>query len=171
MIGGMEARQIPDTRPGGSAITAILLLLVSMVVLGGCGEKSAQSLFDRGARELQDGSYDEAIATYRKGLELEPGSAVGHNLLGMAYRRKYNTIRATEWKEKEIEAFRKAVASDSTYWPAQINLGATLYYLGSKSEAAVHFQRALELHPENPEREQLERFIREGGGEVPGLDE
>jgi tetratricopeptide (TPR) repeat protein len=152
-------------------MAVLSLVLISVVILIGCGEKSAQAFFDRGARELQDGNSDEAIATYLKGLELEPGSAVGYNLLGMAYRTKYNTLRATEWKEKEIEAFRKAVASDSTYWPAQINLGATLYYLGSKGEAAVHFRRALELHPENPERELLEQFVREGGGEAPGSND
>ena len=92
---------------------------------------------------------------------------MGFNLLGMAYRMKYNTLRAAEWKEKEIGAFRKAVAADSTYEPAHINLGATLYYLGNKTEAAPHFRRALELNPDNPEREQLEQFILEGGEETP----
>lgn len=141
-------------------------LVVTAMIGSGCGEETAQSLFDRGTGEFQDGNYDQAILNYQKGLELEPGSAVGFNLLGMAYRMKYNTLRAAQWKEKEIDAFRKAVAADSTYEPAHINLGATLYYLGNKTESAPHFRRALELNPDNPERKQLEQFIREGGGEV-----
>jgi tetratricopeptide (TPR) repeat protein len=83
----------------------------------------------------------------------------------MAYRMQYNTVRAAEWKDKEIDAFRAAVDCDPTYWPAYINLGATLYYMGRKEEAAPYFETALELHPENPERAQLEGFIAEGEAE------
>jgi len=132
----------------------------------GCGKAhSAQSYLDEGAEQFQDGKYDRAIAAYEKGLEMEPRSAVGYNLLGMAYRMQYNTVRAAEWKEKEIEAFRTAVDCDTTYWPAYINLGASLYYMGRKEEAAPFFETALVLHPENPERAQLEGFIAEGKAE------
>jgi len=132
----------------------------------GCGGgQSAQSYFNEGAEQVQDGNYERAIAAYEKGLEMEPRSAIGHNLLGMAYRMQYNTVRAAEWKEKEIEAFLAAVDCDATYWPAYINLGATLYYLGRKEEAAPYFTRALELFPDNPERSQLEGFIAEGEAE------
>jgi tetratricopeptide (TPR) repeat protein len=142
-------------------------LIVTGMIGSGCGEENAQAFFDRGAGEFKDGDYDQAILHFQKGLELQPGSAVGLNLLGMAYQKKYNTLRAAEWKEKEIDAFRKAVAADSTYEPAFINLGATLFYLGNKTEAAPYFRRALELNPDNPEREQLEQFILEGGEEAP----
>ena len=142
-------------------------LILTAMIGGGCGEESAQSLFDRGAGEFQDGNYDQAILHYQKGLELEPGLAEGFYLLGLAYRMKYNTLRAAQWKEMEIDAFRKAVAADSTHELAHINLAATLYYLGDKKEAAHYFRRALELNPDNPERKQLEQFIREGGEEVP----
>jgi tetratricopeptide (TPR) repeat protein len=147
------------------------ILMLGFLFLGmvlGCGEKTAQDHFDAGAAAFQDEDYDEAIGDYERGLAIEPTSAVGHNLLGMAYRMKYNTLRSEAWKEKEIAAFRLAVAADSTYWPAHINLGASLYYLGEKREAAVHFAKALHLNPENPERAELEAFIREGGGVIPG---
>jgi tetratricopeptide (TPR) repeat protein len=141
-------------------------LVVTAMMASGCGKETAQALFDRGAEELKDGEYDQAILHFEKGLELEPGAAAGFNLLGMAYRMKYNTLRAAEWKEKEIDAFRQALAADSTYEAAHIQLGATLYYLGNKTEAAHHFRRALELNPDNPERDQLEQFIEEGGEEA-----
>jgi len=140
--------------------------LAGVLFATGCGKgQSAQSYFDEGAEQFQDGHYEQAVAAYEKGLEMEPRSAVGHNLLGMAYRMQYNTVRAAEWKEKEIEAFRTAVDCDTTYWPAYINLGATLYYLGRKEEAAPYFRTALDLYPENPERAQLEGFIAEGEAE------
>ena len=137
-------------------------MVLLLALLGCSGGQSAQSYFDLGAERFQNKEYDEAIAAYRKGLELEPTSAVGHNLLGMAYRWKYNTLGVVEWKEREIEAFRQAVVCDSLYAPAHINLGASLYYTGKKAEAAPFFERALSIYPDNPERGQLEQFIREG---------
>ena len=151
-----------------AALAGAMLLAVSW--LAGCrggDDTGAARFFEAGAKKYEAGKYDEAVADYERGLAVEPNSAVGYNLLGMAYRMKYNTLRASEWKEKEIEAFTRAVAADSTYWPARINLGATLYFLGEKERAAEQFRRALELHPDNPEREELERFIREGGMEPP----
>ncbi len=146
-------------------------VLVLGAALAGCRtEGGAQQFFDAGARAYQKKDYDDAIAAYRKGLLREPGSAVGYNLLGMAYRMKYNTVRSNDWKEKEVLAFRQSVAADSTFWPAYINLGVTLYYLGKKDEAAPYFRRALELNPRNPERTQIETFIQDGSGTVPEAD-
>ena len=140
------------------------VLLVLLGLLAGChqGPKRAQVFFEEGGRHYAAGDYDRAIAAYRRGLELEPRSAVGLNLVGMAYRMKYNTLRDLDWKEKELAAFREAAAADSTFWPAMINLGATLYYLDRKAEAAELFRKALRLNPENPEREVLEGMIAEG---------
>ena len=144
------------------------MVIAVMLVMTGCQDKGAMAFFEQGDSEFRDGKWDEAIASYQSGLEIEPNSAVGFNLLGKAYRMKYNSVRATEWKKKEIEAFRRAIAADSTFWQAKINLGATYYYIGKKAEAAPLFREALELYPDNPEREQLEQFIREGGGRLPG---
>jgi tetratricopeptide (TPR) repeat protein len=155
----------------GRTAVAIGLVVSTAMGLAGChggSAKSAQKYFDQGAKHFQNKDYDDAIAAYLKGIQLEPTSAVGYNLLGMAYRWKYNVVRASVWKEKEIDAFRKAVAADSTFYPAYINLGATLYYMGQKSEAAPYFERALVLYPGNPERQTLEKMIREGGGTPPG---
>ena len=105
----------------------------------------------------------------RKGLAVEPRSAVGLNLLGMAYREKYNRLRESKWKDAEVEAFRSAVAADSTYWPALVNLGASLYYLGQVQEAAGYFRKALVIYPENPQRGEIEEFIREAGEIVPDV--
>lgn len=136
----------------------------------GCGAKSAQDYFRKGEQLATAGKLDDAIEAYQTGLEMEPGSAMGYNLLGMAYRLKYNALRSTQWKQKEIAAFEQAELADSTFWPAYVNLGATLYYMGNAHDAAPHFIRALTLYPQNPEREKLEAMIREGQGEPPAPD-
>jgi tetratricopeptide (TPR) repeat protein len=141
----------------------VLLLLA----LPGCRDKTAQDHFRKGEQLVTAGKLDEAIAAYEEGLDLEPKSAMGYNLLGMAYRLKYNALRSSEWKEMEIDAFQRAEEADSTFWPAFVNLGATLYYMGQREEAAPHFVHALALYPQNPEREQLEAMIREGSGVPP----
>ncbi len=162
---------LPDRRRSraASGVAVWLPALLLALALAACAKSAlkAQSHFDEGARQFQTGDYDAAIAAYQRGLALEPRSAVGQNLLGMAYRFKYNAVRDSQYKDKEIAAFEAAVAADSTFAPALINLGATLYYLGRKAEAAQHFRRALEVNPDNAERLELEGFIREGGLEPP----
>lgn len=148
--------------PRAPAPFRIATALVLVVVFAGCGRESARTWFDRGAQYFEKGEYAEAVAAYEAGLSLEPGSAVGHNLLGMACRMQYNTLRDPLWKEREITAFRRSVEADSTFWPAYINLGATLYWQGKPQEAAPYLRRALEIFPGNPEREQLEGFISDG---------
>jgi tetratricopeptide (TPR) repeat protein len=113
---------------------------------------------------MNQGELDQAIEAYQEGLRLEPESAVGRNLLGMAYRMKFNQERDLRWKELELDAFREAVAVDSTYWPACINLGATLYFQGDHEEASRWFRRALEINPDNPERDRIEGMIEDSAG-------
>jgi len=143
-------------------LAAALILLFAAGPAGCAKEPDAQELLARGVEHYQEGDFDAAIESFRAVLAAEPGSAAGYNHLGMAYRMKYNILRDLEWKERETEAFRSSVGADSTYWPAHVNLGATLYYLGKKDEAAPFFRKALELFPDNPEREQLEAMIAEG---------
>lgn len=143
------------------------MALLALGLLLGCGGgKDAVTYFEEGAALAEKGEYDAAIEAYQAGLDKEPGSAVGINLLGMAYRWKYNQTADMIWKDMEIETFQKAVAADSTYLPAIINLGATYYYLDRKAEAAPLFRKALEIDPQNPERKQLEEFIKQGEPEA-----
>lgn len=145
--------------------------LCCLIVLGllGCGGdkpankgKQAQSLVEQGTVKLQKQDYDAAIASFKKAVEMEPKSAVAYNMLGMAYRFKYNQVRNQELKNQEIAAFQKAIEADPNYWVALINLGATYYYQGEKAKAAPLFKKALELNPQHPEKEQLQSMIAEG---------
>lgn len=134
-------------------------VLVLAVLAGGCGGNRAESHFAAGDRHFKEKEYEAAAQDYRAGLDLNPASAAAWNRLGMACRLQFNASRESEWKDQEIEAFRHAVVVDSTYWAAYVNLGATLYYLGQKSDAAPYIRRSLELYPENPDRAALEALL------------
>lgn len=128
----------------------------------GLAQNQLQQLLEQGALQMQNQQFDEAIATFQKALKEEPQSAVTYNLLGMAYRFKFNQVRNQELKKQEIEAFKKAVDIDPTYWVALINLGATYYYMGEKAKAAPLFKKALSLNPNHPEKAEFEKMIKEG---------
>jgi tetratricopeptide (TPR) repeat protein len=124
-------------------------------------QKNAQVYFEEGAKLLEQGEIDKAIASYTQGLNIEPRSEVGHNLLGMAYRFKFNATHDPQYRELEIESFENALEINPDYVFALVNLGATYYYSGRKEKAAELFTRALEVYPEHPEAEMLKKMIEE----------
>ena len=138
------------------------LVLVLLATLAGCGGESAEKYLEEGVKNFQDQNYDAAIASYEKAIKLEPKAAAAYNLLGMAYRFKYNQLGQPELREKEIAAFKKAAELDPRFWMAMINLGATYYALGDKVQAAVWLKKALEINPNHPEKTQIEEMIAEG---------
>ena len=134
------------------------MALVWALSIVGCG-RSPESHFARGDEYFEQEQYAEAVNEYKAGLSLEPRSAPAWNRLGMTYRLMYNEARTSNWKKLELDAFQRAVAADSTYWPALVNLGATLYYLGEKAEGSAYIRRSLVVHPENPDRRALEALL------------
>jgi superkiller protein 3 len=143
-------------------LKAMLAILVLLALIGCGGGDSAEKYLQQGVSHFQKQEYDLAIQSYRKALELEPKSAVAYNLLGMAYRFKYNQLGNPDFKKQEIEAFQKAIDTDPNFGGAMVNLGATYYYQGEKAKAAPLFKKALTLNPQNPEKPQLEKMIAEG---------
>ncbi len=136
--------------------------LLAVVACGG-GENPERYMQD-GISHFQKQEYDQAIASYQKAIKLAPKSAAAYNLLGMAYRFKYNQLRNPELRAQEIGAFEKAVEIDPQYWVAMINLGVTYYDQGDKARAAALFKKALRLNPNHPEKAEFEKMIAEGEG-------
>ena len=144
--------------------SAVFIMIVAVVLTSArsWAISQAQKLVEEGVDQMQKRQYDQAIAIFQKALQEEPQSANIYNLMGMAYRFKYNQVRSQDLKNKEIAAFKKAVKIDPNYWVALINLGATYYYMGEKDKAAPLFKKALSLNPNHPEKAQLEKMIQEG---------
>ena len=140
-----------------SILTALIL-----AALLGCGGDKAEQYMQQGFVHLQQQKYDEAIASYEKAITLQPRAAAAYNMIGMAYRFKYNQLGVPEFRQKEMAAFEKAVEIDSKNWVAMINLATDCYAEGDKARAAGLFKKALELNPDHPEKADIQKMIAAG---------
>jgi protein O-GlcNAc transferase len=87
---------------------------------------------------------DDAIACYRRALELSPDCADAHNNLGAALNE--------QWKVDEaLAAHRRALALRPDFPEAHNNLGNAQLNQGKWNEAAESYRRALALRPSYPE--------------------
>ena len=87
------------------------------------------------------GLLDEAMAHYRKALEIAPDDVDVHNNLGNALARESRL-------DKAIARYRKALAIKPDDPEAHNNLGSVLAKRGQFDAAVVQFQRALEIQPD-----------------------
>lgn len=109
------------------SVIVLMFLAFGPLTIKCQAQTQVQKLLDQAAGQMKQQQYDQAIATLNQALKEEPKSATVYNLLGMAYRFKYNQVRNQELKQQEIAAFKKAIEIDPNYWVALINLGATYY--------------------------------------------
>ena len=84
------------------------------------------------------GQVDEAIAHYRKALEIKPDYAEAHYNLGIA-------LAGRGQVDEAIAHYRKALEIKPDYAEAHINLGIVLAGRGQVDEAIDHYQKALAL--------------------------
>jgi tetratricopeptide (TPR) repeat protein len=139
-------------------ILAFMLLAAPL----GCGGDSADKYMQEGFVNFQQQKYDEAIAAYEKVIKLQPRAAAAYNMIGMAYRFKYNQLGVPEFRQKEMAAFQKAVEIDPKNWVAMINLATDYYAEGQKAKAVPLFKKALELNPNHPEKAEIQKLIAAG---------
>ena len=144
--------------------TKLLLALSAILLIASCADQneSTNKLLDEGIKLFQEENYDASIQKYNEALKVDPNNSIAYNLLGMAYRFKFNQTGTQEYKTKEIEYFKEAIDLDPKYWVAYKNLAATLYYLDRKKEAVPYLEKALELQPNDPEKSLLLQWIEEG---------
>jgi tetratricopeptide (TPR) repeat protein len=88
------------------------------------------------------GLYDDALAEYRKALDLCPTFADIRTKLA-------STLRDVGDKDGAIREYQAAKAQAPKYLPARINLGVTLYSVGRKDEARVEWESVLAEDPGN----------------------
>ena len=139
-----------------------ILTTVLLAAILGCGGDSADKYTQEGFVYFQHQKYDEAIASYEQAIKREPKATAAYNMIGMAYRFKYNKLGAPEFRQKEMAAFQKAVEIDPKNWVAMINLADDYYADGEKGKAAPLFKKALELNPDHPEKAAIEKMIAAG---------
>ena len=82
---------------------------------------------------FQKGKVDDAIAHYKKALQINPDDADAHNNLGIALRQKGKVDEA-------IAHYKKALQINPDDAEAHNNLGAALFQKGKVDEAIAHYQ-------------------------------
>ena len=90
------------------------------------------------------GKTDEAIASYRRALELKADCAAVHHNLGVAFKDRAKLDQA-------VACFRRALELRPDYAEAHVSLGVALYDQGKLDEAIASYRRALELKPDYAE--------------------
>jgi len=138
----------------------ILVVILTLALLG-CGNQGEKYL-QAGFAYFQQQDYDRAIENYERAIAVGAKSAGAYNMLGLAYRFKYQQTGKPELQQNEIDAFEKALSLDPKYWVVMINLGTTYYSRGDKAKAIPWFKKALALNPNHPEKAQIEKMIAEG---------
>ena len=140
-----------------------ILTTMLLAAILGCGGDNADKYIQEGFVSFQQQKYDAAIASYEKAIQAEPRTAAAaYNMIGMAYRFKFNQLGAPEFRQKEMAAFQKAVEIDPKNWVAMINLATDHYADGDKGTAAAWFKKALELNPNHPEKAEILKMIAAG---------
>ena len=93
-----------------------------------------------GTALLEKGQVDEAMAHYRKALEINPSSVGALSGLGAALLNKGQVDEA-------ITQLRKALAIDPNFSNAHYNLGNALFQKGLVDQAISQYQETLEAEP------------------------
>ena len=86
----------------------------------------------------------EAVACYRRALELKPDYAEAHNNLG-------NALKDQGKLDEAVACYRRALELKPDYAEAHNNLGNALKDQGKLDEAVACYRRALELKPDYAE--------------------
>ena len=92
-------------------------------------------------RLKDQGKLDEAVACYRRALELKPDYAEAHNNLG-------NALKDQGKLDEAVACYRRALELKPDFAEAHNNLGIALKDQGKLDEAVACYRRALELKPD-----------------------
>jgi tetratricopeptide (TPR) repeat protein len=97
-----------------------------------------------GCALLQDGRVEEAIARFKRCLEIDPHYAEAHINLG-------NYLLEKGQVDEAIAHYQKALETRPNQADVHYNLGILLLKKGQVDEAIAHYQKALEARPDYPE--------------------
>ena len=98
------------------------------------------------------GKRDEAVACYRRAVELKPDFAEAHNNLG-------NALKDQGEFDEAIAGCRRALELKPDYAEAHNNLGVAFQGQGKLDEAVACYRRALELKPDYAEAHLNESLV------------
>ena len=97
------------------------------------------------------GNLGTAISEFASAIKTDPQFALAHAGLGEAYRVQFRVTKDPRWVQQALQSCNRAIEIDNRLVPAHVTLGLVLDGAGQRDLAIVHFQRALELDPYNPD--------------------
>lgn len=102
--------------------------------------KSPANWVNLGWVYFQQGQYNQALAQYKKAMDLDPNYYPAHYNLGLAYMqvKKYDLA---------AESLKKAVSIEKKSGAAYLNLGVSYNQLGKYDEAIKILQQAYKFNP------------------------
>ena len=119
-------------------------LALTLTLSGTTAAQSAQSYRQQAVEFARSKSWDQAIAAYRKALELSPNEPTMHYELALALRYKGDTRQA-------VEEFESALRLKPSWAEAHYGLGATGYELRNLPAALKEFSERCNWTPQMPE--------------------
>src|SRR5580704_6918881 len=124
----------------------VLPIVCALVLSVGYSEPSlaqtAQAYREQANALARSRSWEQAVAAYRKVLELDPNDAVTHYDLALALKYKGDTKQA-------VEEFEVAIRPKPVWGEAHYGLGAALYDLHDQAGALKELRKAVEYEPSN----------------------
>jgi tetratricopeptide (TPR) repeat protein len=98
--------------------------------------------YERGMRLLHEGRYRDALEQFHSIEQEAPGSPYGPSGEGIA-------LVLMARPEEAVEALKRALALDPTFWVAQRELGIVYWSQNLKDEAARQLEPVIKLHPDD----------------------
>jgi len=120
------------------SLAAILLAAAALVQ----AQRDASGYFDRALAALRLQNFAEAQALIKAGLEIEPNSPAGYDLLGIA------SAELGDYAEAE-KCFRRAISLNPRFVGAHNDLARSLYRRGMADAAIQEFRAVLKVDANN----------------------
>lgn len=122
-------------------------------------QKNAEECLQRAKECLRAENFVGSIVWLRKAVEIEPDSSKHHALLGRSL------AAVPQYRREAVEHLHRAIELDSLNTFAHFQFAKLLEEMGLPWRARPHYQKVVELDPENTEARDRLRQIDAGQGE------
>ncbi len=110
--------------------------------------------FNVGQVYLDQGLYDQALAAFKKSVEITPGYSLAYNSMGRTYLAMNNL-------EDAVKVLKKAVEYAPNYAIAFFNLAEVYLRMGQREKARENFKKVIEIAPMTSLEEQAKNRLAE----------
>jgi tetratricopeptide (TPR) repeat protein len=144
-------------------------------------KKTAVDYLDEGDRLLEEGNLEEAIAAYRRAIELNPDYSRSHHNLGESLAKlgqfeeaSASYRRAIELNPDDVQAYRHILEIQPDHLEVGLQLGKALSKQGELQGAIACYRRAMEFNHSsagNAEKEnQITTYIEQAKLQMQEID-